>query len=219
MVRAASTKSAYFRDDHLGADQAGVGNPIHQGQGDVIADEAGLQHGDDGDDQDEIGKGDGDVENAHQHRIGAAAEISGQKADGRADDEGSRHPEERHLEIDPGGIDEAGEEIAPEAVGAEPMRLTRRLQRMDEIQGDGVVVRQDGADEGDHQPEQHDADPRDERGRQLRQPAAALHRRHAVGGDAHIFTRGSRATVTTSTMKVVITTPSAKNKVTPCTTK
>src|SRR5206468_3968050 len=122
-------------------------------------------------------------------------------------------------EIDPGGIDETGEEVAPEAVGAEPMRLAGRLQGMEEIQGDGVVVRQEGPDDGDHQPEQYDAHPRDQRARQPRQPAAARRRRQAVGRDAHSFTRGSRATVTTSTMKVVSTTPSAKNRVTPWTTK
>ena len=43
--------------------------------------------------------------------------------------------------------------------------------------------------------------------------------RAGFAADAHSFTRGSSATVTMSTTKLVRTTPTAKNSVTPCTMK
>ena len=70
----------------------------------------------------------GDIENPHQYRIGDAAEIAGQQADHRADDERADDPEERHLKIDARAIDEPRQDIAAEAIGAKRMFAARRLQ-------------------------------------------------------------------------------------------
>ena len=51
IVRAARTKSALPQHDHFRADKARIGHPVDQCQRDVIARQAGLQDGDDGNDQ------------------------------------------------------------------------------------------------------------------------------------------------------------------------
>ena len=60
--------------------------------------------------------------------VGPAAEIAGRDAAQRADGEGQGHRGEGDAEVEPGGHDDAAEDVAAELVGAEPMRRGGALQ-------------------------------------------------------------------------------------------
>src|SRR5262249_43792187 len=128
--------------------------------------------------------------------------------------EREEHAEDAHLQIETRAPDDAGEDVAAEIVGAQQMRAARRQQRGGQVLLERIVRRQPGRGEGDEEPEQAEpgAGVGEARGRAETVVQAEDRGRHGS-------IRGSRATVATSTMKFVSTTPMASIKVTACTTR
>ena len=67
----------------LGARDAGIGRPGGDGDGDDGVLDARSERRDEGQRQDELRKGEENVGDAHQHRVGPAAGIAGDRADTR----------------------------------------------------------------------------------------------------------------------------------------
>ena len=72
----------------FGARDAGIGRPGGDGDGEHRILDAGAERGDEGQRQDQLGKGEKDVGDAHQDRIDPAAGIAGDGADQQADRRG-----------------------------------------------------------------------------------------------------------------------------------
>ena len=81
--------------------------------------------------------------------IGPATEVPGYQPDERADHERDRDADEADLEIDAGGVDDPGENVAPELVGAEPMRQAWRLEPAFEPERGGIVRRDRRGEDGE----------------------------------------------------------------------
>src|SRR5699024_6310625 len=109
------------------------------GYSDEKRDQASAQDGHDGNHQNEKGEGHGDVEDAHQYPVDPAAVVARKSADGGADDKGDEHGNTAHEQVDTRPPEHAGEDIATEIVGAEPVRHARRLQYFGEYLFERVV--------------------------------------------------------------------------------
>ncbi len=81
----------------------------------------------------EAREGEEDVGDAHQHRIDPAAEIAGDRADGEPDG----HHDDRHQHHDgergARAVERAREDVAPQLVGAEPVRAEGGARRSGEV--------------------------------------------------------------------------------------
>src|SRR5690242_7780403 len=97
------------QDQRLAAHQSRIAHPIYQGQGDEIALQSGTQYGDDRDYQDEIGERDGHFQDAHEHRIEPATEVTGYKADQSAKNDRPDHAEKGHGKVTARAIDDPGD--------------------------------------------------------------------------------------------------------------
>ena len=82
--------------------------------------DARPERGDEGQRQDQLGKGEEDVGDAHQDRVGPAAGIAGDRADQQADRRGDDGDEDDHVERQPRAVDDARKDIAALVVGAKP---------------------------------------------------------------------------------------------------
>jgi hypothetical protein len=132
---------------HLRADQPGDRPPGEQRDRQDDDHQAGIeeQH------QDHREGLEGDavhhVDDAHQHGVGAAAEVAGEEADVGADQHDQRGAEEAHQQRDARAVHVLAVEVATEVVGAEPVLGGGRRQLVDErvgADGDGSAL--DGDD-------------------------------------------------------------------------
>ena len=202
---------------HLVADEAGVARPADDPHRDEHVADAGPERGDDRDDENVDREGDDQVEEPHEHGIDPPVH-AGKNAKNRADDEGRDHRHEAELEIDRGAVDDAGEHVTAEIVGAEPVRRARRVQRLAETEGRRALRQHEWASDRDNDRRNEHREPDDER---ARQPAAA--RRSELSGrrrrsPSHTAiearARGSRKATSTSVRRFTSITKRAKTSVT-----
>ena len=126
----------------------GIEDPAHGADRDVEVHEPRPQHRDDRDDKHQERESDDNIDHAAYDRIGQATEVSGYQPDERADHERDRDADEPDLEIDAGGVDDPGENVAPELVSAEGMCRARRLKHGEEIELHRIIRCQKGRAEG-----------------------------------------------------------------------
>ncbi len=119
--------------DGLGAGDAGVRRPGGDRDGEDRVLDPRLQRGDEGEREDQPRERHEDVGDAHQHEIDDPAGIARDRADqepDRPDDDGDEaDDQQRHARAG----DDAGEDVAAEIVGAEPMRGAGRHQALVQI--------------------------------------------------------------------------------------
>ena len=82
--------------------------------------DAGTERGDEGQRQDQLREGEEDVGDAHQDRIDPASGVAGDRADDQADRGRDDGDQDDDVERQPRAVDDAGEDVAPQVVGAEP---------------------------------------------------------------------------------------------------
>ena len=119
----ASTNSRERSDEHLGAQDAGVGDPAGEPDDHDQRRKARAEHGDDADGEQDEREGELGVRDGHDDRVHPAAREAGE--DARAPTPADRpRPRRRSRSTsetrEP--IDHAREHVAPEMVGAEEMR-------------------------------------------------------------------------------------------------
>ena len=126
-------------DQHFAAHELGVGNPSHNAERDIHITHPRTQDGKDGNDQHVEGESHADIHQPHQQRVNHAAIIAGDGADDYAKDERKRDADEADLQVDTCAIEDAGQDIASEFVGSQPMVRIGRLQSRRVISPDGVI--------------------------------------------------------------------------------
>ena len=125
--------------------------------------DAGPERGDESQRQDQLGKGEEDVGDAHQDGIDPAAGIAGDRADQQADGRGDDGHQHDHVERQPRAVDHARQDIAAKIVGAEPVLGARRQQpRAAQVADHRRIGRQHVGEGGDEQ--QRDDDRQAEHG-------------------------------------------------------
>ncbi len=87
-------------DHHLRADEPRVGDPADDAHRDVEIEEAGPEHRDDGDDEDEERHGDAEIDEAAEHGIEDAAAIADERPRERPEHQGEHGREDRDLQVD-----------------------------------------------------------------------------------------------------------------------
>ena len=187
-----------LRDHHLGAHHPGIADPAHQADRDIHIDQAGPQHRDDGDHQDEEGKGDHDVDQPHHAYVDKQTVIAGERAHQAADDEGRKHGEKPDLQIDRCTIDDPQQHVAPQTVGAEGVGQARRRVNRLQIERRGISRPDQRPEDGERDPEQDHPAADDEGARRFAaQETPPRARDGGLRGSGHRITarrRGSRKT-------------------------
>jgi len=110
-----------------------------------------AEQADDQDREHEQWEGEGDVDDAHQHEIDEAAVEGGDEPDQEPGAEADADRDHPDVERDLRAVDDAGERVAAEIVGAERVRPARPLQARP-----GRVVRVGRPDEASQERRQHD---------------------------------------------------------------
>ena len=121
----------------LGAGDACIGRPGGERNGDHGVFDAGPQGCGKGQRQNEAGKGEKDVGDAHQDRIGPAAEIPRRRADRQADRSDHHRHQHDDGKRDPCAVYGADIDVAAELVGAEPVGRSGRGKTRRKILADG----------------------------------------------------------------------------------
>ena len=140
----------------------------HEGDGDHGIDQAGAQHRDQHQRQEQRRKGQDDVHDAHDQRIDQAPAVTRQQAEDDAGDERRGHHDETDGQREARTIDQARQDIAADGVGAEQeLGVAARLpgrRRQEEIT-ELVVrrMRREQRREDRHQDQQRKDDEADHR--------------------------------------------------------
>ena len=135
-------------------------------QGDVVHPAAEYRH--DGQGEDERREGQAGVGPAHEQVVDAAAAEARHQPDHQRQDEGDAHRLEGDLHGDARAVDQPGEDVATEVVGAEPVAGADAGVRVGQVLGVRVVGRdprrEDRRNRHEHQPPkaEQDADAGDE---------------------------------------------------------
>lgn len=141
---------------HLRPDEARVADPSGERQGKDEVEEAGAEEGYEGNcDEDarqrEEGVRDVDVEDDVSDAAVEAGEASGDEAGGEGDGDDGDGDDQR----DAGSVEGAGEDVAAELVGAEEVGACRGGHAVVEIEGGGVVRREERReDRGENEAEE-----------------------------------------------------------------
>ncbi len=144
----------------FGPRDAGIGRPGGDGDGENGILDAGAHGGDEGERQDELGKGEEDIGDAHQHRIHPSARIAGDSTDEQADRCCDDCHEDDDEQRQPRAVDEARENVAALVVGAEQKAGGARRQqpRGGEIAGNRRMRRQKIGKERDEDQQHEDGE-------------------------------------------------------------
>src|SRR5262249_5124640 len=137
-----------FESKRLTADNAGIENPAHQRYGNIQVDQARTEHCNNGNHQDQEWEGNDDIDNPADYRVGPAAVISCDESHKHADNERDGDADGADLQVDARAVDHAGQDVPPELIGAEDVCRAWRLQASREVEGDGVVRRQQRRKQG-----------------------------------------------------------------------
>ena len=103
------------------------------------------------------------------------------------DEERQGHRADGDDEVEPGGHQHAAQHVAPELIGAEPVRPRGRLELPRGVGGERIVGRDPGTEEG-HQDDQHEEGEGEQGHRVLGDHVARVAQ---AGAHASILTRGS----------------------------
>ena len=133
-----------------------------QRDGDHEIAHAGAEHRHDHQPHDERREGEQHVHRLHDHHVEAAADIAGNDADDAADQHRGEDRDRADDERQAGAPEQAGEDVAPEGIGAEPMRRRGTLQTRQDVLIERVVRRDDRSEQRERDDEQEgdEADPR-----------------------------------------------------------
>ena len=150
-----------FDGQGLAPDEAGKarGKDQRQGQGHVA--HPGAEHGDHGERQDQRWEGQPGVGAAHQQIVDPPAPVAGHQADHQGQHQGQADGHEGHLHGDAGPINEPGEHVAPEIVGAQQMGGAHRGVGGEKVLGVGVVGSNEGGEDGGHNDQDQPEDGQD----------------------------------------------------------
>jgi hypothetical protein len=138
-----------FDGEHLGADEAGVVDPAGEGKGEDEVQQAGAEEGDYGDGEEDSWQGEeGVAEVDVDDGVGEASVEACGHAKGDADGYGEGDYGDGDGERDAGTVDGAGEDVAAELVGTEPVAVRRGKETGCEVQAGGVVQGEPGSQKG-----------------------------------------------------------------------
>jgi hypothetical protein len=106
------------------------------------------------------GKGEGEVGQAHHDLLDPAALDGGEQAEGDAEDHADADRDQADRDRDAAADDQQRDDVAAEAVGAEPVRRARPLQLVRDVELGGRVRRPDVREQrqADDDRHQHGAD-------------------------------------------------------------
>jgi hypothetical protein len=144
------------------ADQAGVARDLADADGDHHVLQAGAEDGDDDEGHQDAGEGEHDVDHAHHGGVHELAVVARQQAEDHADGGGDGDRDQADRERDAGAVEDAGEDVAAELVGAQPMLGGGWLGAVGRVDLDRIVGGEEGGGEGrrDDEQEQDEADDR-----------------------------------------------------------
>ena len=213
---------AVFKSQHLRANQTGIRHPADHRHRDVKTAQTRPENGDNRQHQHQKRKCQHHINHPHKEGIDRAAEITGECADERAEDERKDDANQADLQIHPRAPHHPRENVAPKIISAKRMCQIRRQQRRGGVLRNRVVRRNPRAEQRHQNPHQQHTDPQSQR-LLTREPAQMKGRqtlRRGFIGEAHFhsFTLGSSATVTRSAIRFTPTVASANTSTTPCTT-
>ena len=129
---------------------------------DAVAERHHHRHG-----QDEQRESHQHVDETADGSVEPSANVAAEAADQRSDDKRNADRRGGDGKIEAGGIDDPGEHVAAELIGAGPMRGAGWLQRASHVRGDGIVGNERWADQ------RNEAQERGGRGRNTRHRVAA----------------------------------------------
>ncbi|CAH0244497.1 hypothetical protein SRABI106_02477 [Rahnella aquatilis] len=110
-----------FKRQHLRAHQTGIRHPAHHRHRDIKTAQSRPENGDDRQHQHQKRKRQHHVYHPHEKSIDCAAEISGKRADQRAEGKRKNHTNQTDLQINPCPPHHAGKNVAAKVIGAKRM--------------------------------------------------------------------------------------------------
>ena len=116
---------ALLEGQHRSPDHAGKDRRVHDGDREHHVGGMGPERRDDAEREEDGREREEHVHHAHEGLVGAAAGVAREKPERRARRQRRQHGGERHLERQACAVDEPGEEIAAEDIGAERERPAR----------------------------------------------------------------------------------------------
>src|SRR6267378_4124311 len=152
---------------HRAAHDARDGRHAPDTDGDRRVEHAGPEHGHDRQRQQQIREGEQDLDSAHEHGVDPAARETGERAQQQAAPERDEHREHAHQQRHARAVDHAGENVAPELVGAEQVFAAQPRAFFDQGLPGRIERRQPRRQRGAQR--EHD----DERQAEQRQPVSA----------------------------------------------
>ncbi len=107
---------------HLRAHDARHGQPLHRADGQEQQQHVAPEHHHQQHDEDHEGQRVENIDDAHHHRVHAAAGVAGDRAPGHADQQGHRGGDKTHGQRDAPAVHDLGQQVAAENVRAQPVR-------------------------------------------------------------------------------------------------
>ena len=126
---------------YLAASQTAETRPPHERDGQHSVGQAWAQRCRETKGQDETGNGEKDVCDTHDQVINETAKIAGSGSQGDADAHRDDQHQDPNFQCDAGAQNHPREDIAPEVVGAKPMRCVRRFQPVGDMQRGRSIIR------------------------------------------------------------------------------
>ena len=126
------------------------------------------------------------IDQPAEHLIEPAAEIAHGQTQRRAEDGAENGGQRSHGQDVARAHDDAGKDVAAQLVGAEPMRIRGRRERLHDIGGEGVIGHRQRPEQRAEDAEGHDQRP-DQKGRHRHQPPQRAGRHPGPG---HVGRRG-----------------------------
>src|SRR5580692_5037681 len=154
-------KFAFARREDLSADQAGVADPASQRERENKIEDAGAAEGDEGDGEKDSREREKRV---HQDDVDKAVDATTVVSGDGADEEPECERGEHHAASDQHRyartVDDARENVAPEFVGPEPVRVRWTAEARGKIDGGRILRRDPGSEKGEGHEHDNQRDPR-----------------------------------------------------------
>ena len=176
--------------DHRAAHDARAGDAVEQPEHDDDLRHAGADHGDDGDEQQQVRENHPGVHEALDEHVGAATEIARGHAehDGHQGGQGRRASADDHRQL--GADQNPGEHVAAQVIGAEQVLRRRRQQPHRHVGLVQPVGRDQFGEQAAHQEEQEHCAAECAQGLFMNQPPGEALRRRAGRRGANRRQRG-----------------------------
>jgi len=131
----------------LGPDESRHPHPGGEPDDDHDIGERRREKGDNGQDEEKGRKAQHDIHAAHDALVHQPTEIAGAQSERQPDGHGQPHGHESHPERDPAAVEQSGEHIAAQGIGAQEMRADAgRHQDGVDVQGRGIERRNVGCE-------------------------------------------------------------------------